>query len=85
MMLGKPIIVAKDTNMDRLVAAAQCGLVVPYGDLDALEAAISRLNNELDLRQQLGANARRAYETTYSWSRMSARLLDLYGVVLSQV
>ncbi len=82
MMLGKPIIVARDTNMDRMIAAANAGLLVPYGDVDALEAALRRLADQPDFRRELGANARRAYEQAYSWRVMDARLQELYAEIL---
>lgn len=82
MLLGKPIIVAKDTNMDCIIQQADCGLVVPYGDLSALETALLRLQSDLVLRQRLGDNARQAYETTYGWQIMQNRLLDLYQQVI---
>lgn len=79
MMLGKPIIVAADTNMDHLVNLANSGLVVTYGDVPALEAALARLVCDDELRLSLGENARRAYDATYSWSIMQARMLQLYS------
>jgi glycosyltransferase involved in cell wall biosynthesis len=82
MLLGKPVIAARDTNMDRIIQQADCGLVVPYGDVPALEAALLRLQSDSVLRQRLGKNARRAYDTTYSWGIMADRLLRLYQEVL---
>ena len=82
MMLAKPIIVAKDTNMDRIISAAGSGLVVPYGDVSALEKALACLANDSRLRLSLGKNARMSYETTYSWSRMQTKILQLYAVVV---
>jgi glycosyltransferase involved in cell wall biosynthesis len=79
MMLGKPIIVAQDTNMDRIINQAECGLVVTYGDESDLESALLRLEIEPELCQRLGANARKAYESTYSWKIMQDRLLKLYA------
>lgn len=78
MMLGKPIVVARNTNMDLMILNAQCGLVVTYGDIDELEKAFLRLANDLSLRQELGANARRAYDEIYSWAKMEERLINLY-------
>lgn len=78
MLLGKPIIVAQDTNMDRIIRQADCGIVIPYGDIPALEAALHRLQQDLDLRLRLGRNARQAYDTSYSWKIMQQRLLELY-------
>lgn len=78
MLLGKPIIVARHTNMDRLVEAHQCGIVIPYGDQQAFTDALARLAANHDLRQAMGEHARRAYETTFNWQIMQTRLLDLY-------
>jgi len=78
MMLGKPIIVSRGTNMDRIILRADCGIVVDYGQEIELEAALTRLQQNPDLRKKMGGNGRRAYEETYSWSIMSARLMELY-------
>lgn len=84
MMLGKPIIVAAGTNMDRIIADAQCGCVVPYGDIPALENTLQSLEADPELVRKLGQNARRAYETTYDWAIMSKRLTQLYARVLEK-
>ena len=56
-------------------------MVVSYGDRDELEVALSRLAQDPGLRQRLGTNGRRAYETTYSWERMRERLITFYQEV----
>ncbi len=84
MMLGKPIIVATQTNMDSIITTAGCGLVVPYGDVPALEAALASLAGDPALRRRLGEDARCAYEASYSWPIMQSRLLALYAAVIGQ-
>ena len=81
MLLGKPIIVAQGTNMDRIVLETGCGVVVPYGSPSDLESALQSLQEKPELRRQLGANARRAFETTYNWQSMQKRLLQLYSMI----
>jgi glycosyltransferase involved in cell wall biosynthesis len=83
MMLGKPLIVARDTNMDRIVDNAGCGIGVPYGDVQALENAMEALQNSPELRKNLGLMGRSAYEKTYSWGQMRKRLINLYAAVLN--
>ncbi|MDO9085566.1 MAG: glycosyltransferase family 4 protein [Anaerolineaceae bacterium] len=83
MMLGKPIIVAKNTNMDIMIEKENCGIIVEYGNKQDLERALTILDVDKDIRSELGENARKAYEETYSWSKMEERLLDLYNQVLS--
>jgi len=78
MMLGKPVIVARGTNMDRIVEHENCGIVVEYGDSSALEAALSVLQRDPAIRQKYGKQARKAYDNTYNWTIMKNRLLTLY-------
>jgi glycosyltransferase involved in cell wall biosynthesis len=81
MMLAKPIIVARNTNMDRIIEQADCGIVVEYGDRTALASALECLQKDPELRQRLGSNGLRAYQTTYSWDEMEKRLGKLYAEV----
>ena len=81
MLLARPIIVARSTNMDRIIEQADCGIVVEYGNLDELESALQRLQDDPALRLRLGQNAYRAYQTTYSWPEMEKRLIALYQQV----
>lgn len=85
MMLGKPIVVAYKTNMDRIISTAEAGLVVTYADEAALETALTKLADDPSLRQQFGQHARAAYEQTYSWQVMESRLRDLYGEISSRL
>jgi glycosyltransferase involved in cell wall biosynthesis len=82
MMLGKPVIVAENTNMDRIINESNCGIVVRYGDETALEEALSNLATDEEVRSRLGRNARRAYEEVYSWQKMDLRLKDFYRQIL---
>jgi len=79
MMLGKPIIVARGTNMDRIVDQHDCGIIVDYGNVRKLETALITLEADIELRSRLGRNARHAYESVYQWSEMASRLFELYA------
>jgi glycosyltransferase involved in cell wall biosynthesis len=85
MMCGKPIIVSDGSSMADIVRKENCGLVVPYGDVDAIKEAILRLKNNQELRQGLGQNGRIAYENRYSWRIMEHRLLDSYRQLSDKV
>jgi glycosyltransferase involved in cell wall biosynthesis len=78
MMLGKPVIVAHNTHIDEIVKHEECGLAVRYGDQEDIEKEMAALAVNADLRQNLGRNARQAYEQQYNWEKMEARLLQLY-------
>lgn len=78
MMSGKPIIINAEIAASKIVQEENCGLVVPYGDVDAIMEAIVRLKNDPNLMRTLGANGRKAYEQKYSWHIMQERLLHAY-------
>jgi glycosyltransferase involved in cell wall biosynthesis len=79
MLLSKPIVVARGTNMDTIVAQTGCGLVVEYHHIEELESAFASLAHDPELRIRLGANAREAYQQAYGWAIMEKRLLKLYA------
>ncbi len=83
MMLGKPIIVARSTNMDTMIERLGCGLVVAYGNIPELEQALLRLQQDPHFTAQLGVQARKAYDISYSWNEMQLRLCKLYQQVLA--
>jgi len=78
MMCGKPIIVSDMSAMAAIVRKTSCGLVVPYGDIDAIKEAIRKLAVSPDLRKEFGTNGRNSYDQTYSWLLMEQRLLTAY-------
>ncbi|MBL7163399.1 MAG: glycosyltransferase family 4 protein [Anaerolineales bacterium] len=79
MMLSKPVIVAENTNIDKIVSQENCGIVVTYGSRAELGEVLDSLLGDMDLRRELGANGRRAYERHYNWSKMGDRLRHLYA------
>jgi len=81
MLLSKPIIVSRDTNMDRIVERLDCGVVVEYGDVTQLDVALTRLYLDKGYRTRLGENGQRAYEAEFSWAIMQSRLIRLYATV----
>jgi glycosyltransferase involved in cell wall biosynthesis len=78
-MCATPIIVNKETTMADLVEEENCGVVVPYFDIDALKAALNRLRNDPSLGVRLGKNGRLAFENKYNWQVMENRLINLYN------
>lgn len=64
LMLGKPVLCARGMMLEREIEEADCGLVVPYDDLDALTSAVERIKDKKE-RERMGSNARRLYEEVY--------------------
>lgn len=82
MMCEKPIIVSHGTSVDDIVKRENCGLIVPYGDVNAIKEAIITLRDAPQLRKLLGENGRKAYKEKYSWNIMESRLISLYHNIL---
>jgi glycosyltransferase involved in cell wall biosynthesis len=78
-----PIIVNENTSMADIVRKEKCGIIIPYGNEEALIWAVSRLKDDLSLQQRLGDNGRKAYEDKYNWTIMENRLNSIYSHVLS--
>lgn len=65
---GRPIIVVADpdTDLHRIITAADCGLAIPPGDAGALAQALEVLRESPETRARMGANGRLLVETTLS-------------------
>jgi glycosyltransferase involved in cell wall biosynthesis len=85
MLCSKPILVSSGTAMADIVHVENCGIVVPFGDLDAIKSAISLLRSDPALSERLGQNGRTAYETKYNWKIMETKLLGIYNQLSSNV
>ena len=81
MMLGKPLIVAAGTSMDRIAEEEGFGLLVKYDDISELETTLMKLARNPQMRLDFGRLARRAYDRTYSWSIMEDKLIALYNQI----
>jgi glycosyltransferase involved in cell wall biosynthesis len=75
MMCGRPILVNKGTSTANKVSEERCGLVVDAKNIEEIKEAIIKLRDNPELYEELGANARKAYEERYSWEIMERRIL----------
>ncbi|WP_019534266.1 glycosyltransferase family 4 protein [Paenibacillus ginsengihumi] len=80
MMCEKPIIVCKNTGIDRIVESEEIGLTIDY-DQEQFELAIKYLFDNEAVRLEMGARARQLYEQQYSWNIMKQRLGNLYSEI----
>ena len=85
MMCGTPILVNKETSTANKVYEENCGLVVDANNIEEIRKAIIKLRDNPELCEELGANARKAYEQRYSWEIMDKRLLALYQELTGEV
>lgn len=77
-MLGKPIIMAKNTGLDDFVEKYGIGIVVPYS-LDGLSEGLERLNSQKGTFPILKNKMKELYASEFSWTVSKRRLLSLYN------
>ncbi len=82
MSIGRPILVSTGTSTTTKVSEENCGLVVDADNLEEIKEAIIKLRDNRVLCEELGANARKAYEQRYSWKIMEQRLAALYEEIM---
>ncbi len=76
---GTPVIAARSGGMTDIVTPEHdCGLMVDYGDTDALAGAVKTMMDDPALRRRLGENARRTAEAEYDIHEAARRVLALY-------
>ena len=77
LMLGKPVIMAKNTGMAHIVEEFDLGEVIGYSR-DGLIKAVDRLTAQPQRWDGMAQRAQRLYSERYSWSEMEKRLTNLY-------
>jgi glycosyltransferase involved in cell wall biosynthesis len=81
LMLGKPLIMAKNTGMDDVVLSHCLGEVIDY-NIESLEGAIAKLVKRKKEWSIISEKMQSLYHKKYSWTMMEIKLLELYeGIV----
>jgi glycosyltransferase involved in cell wall biosynthesis len=77
MSLALPVVITSSNGLADAVTEANAGLVTD-GSLESLTAATSRLLSDADLREEMGANARRTVTETFSIVAVVRQLESVY-------
>jgi glycosyltransferase involved in cell wall biosynthesis len=79
MASGMPVVVTDTCGMGDVVEDRVNGLLVPPADVSAIVSAVDQLHDSMELRKQLGQQARETMRR-YTWERVTCKLekiLDL--------
>ena len=79
MYLERALITTNCTYMQRVVEETNCGIVVPYGDHEALASSILELYRNPLRRKQMGINGHLAVTERYNWKRSVRSLIEMYN------
>ncbi|WP_423408384.1 glycosyltransferase family 4 protein [Heyndrickxia sp. MSNUG] len=77
LMLGKPIIMVKNTGMDEIVSKNAIGEVIEYNAI-SLEKAIENIIKRKTDWPEISIKMKQLYEKNYIWHEMERRLIKLY-------
>ncbi len=80
LMLGKPVIMVKNTGMSDVVAENAFGKVIDY-QKKSLETALLELFQERGGWGHIAIQEREFYQKKYNWDEMQKRLLKLYQTI----
>lgn len=78
MRASMPVVATNVGGIAEAVSDGETGLLVPAGDTDALRAALRRLIGDPALRERLGSNGRRRFETSFTSETMAAQTIRVY-------
>lgn len=80
LMLGKPLIMCRNTGMADIVEANQFGTLVDY-NFESLKAGLQRVLENLETFRNNSKMEQDIFSKKYSWNIMEKRLINLYNEV----
>jgi glycosyltransferase involved in cell wall biosynthesis len=84
MGFGLPVIGSNQGALPEILAAGECGVLVPPNDAHALARAMETLARDPSAARDLGSKARRRFESEYTRARFAERLSAFYARALSR-
>ena len=73
MLIGKPVVAARNAGTMALVEHAVTGYLYDFGDIEALSRHLAELLSRADLRRAFGEAGRRGVAANFSNARYVAR------------
>jgi glycosyltransferase involved in cell wall biosynthesis len=77
MAAGRPVVLAIDGVIRKVVEDASCGIFAKPGDPAALASAIKTMADEPELSRRMGLAGRRYLEAHFSRDRIAEKLLGI--------
>jgi glycosyltransferase involved in cell wall biosynthesis len=74
---AKPVIACRDTCCETVIRDGETGLLVPFGDTNAISSSILRLLEKPDAARAMGEAGRKLWNEQYQWAHVTDRLETL--------
>jgi len=81
MAMGKPVVASNCGSAREQIDDGKTGILVDPGDPSQLEAALTKLLNDENLRRELGRNARKRFMETFEFETFYQQMCTLYSSV----
>jgi glycogen synthase len=81
MMYAKPVIGCRSGGMPEIIVEGETGLLAEPGDARSLIACITRLLEDVGLRERLGAAGRQRYEALYTPERVARDVVAAFDQI----
>ena len=81
---GKPVIGCRTGPVASVITEEQDGLLVRYGNVEELAAAIMRLLRDADLRNKLGSKGREKVLKRYTWDKIVSKMEAIYQTLIEE-
>ena len=77
LMLGKPLIMVKNTGMSDIVAENEIGVLIDYSK-ESFKAGVTELIKQEHKWNEMSVKMKEIYDTRFSWEEMKKRLVLFY-------
>ncbi|MBX6395655.1 MAG: glycosyltransferase family 4 protein [Alicyclobacillaceae bacterium] len=81
--MERPVVATRVGGLPEVIHHEETGLLVPYGDAQALADAVARLVRNPAFARSLGSRGRRLYESKFTIERMMKEIRQVYDAVSS--
>lgn len=78
LMLGKPVVMAKNTGFDEIITENNIGCLIDY-TAEGFAKGLNSLVEQKDNWNSMSEKMKQLYNTQYSWAEMEKRIINLYS------
>jgi glycosyltransferase involved in cell wall biosynthesis len=83
MAARRAVVVADGAGVSEILQDGKTGLVIPYGNVEAIASAVVTLYSDPELRLRLGAAGHDFVQSQLSWENYAKRMIEVYERCLS--
>ena len=83
-MLGKPIVMAKNTGFDEIIEENDIGIIIDYST-KGLKEGINQILERKKEWELMAARSQQLYKDKYSWRIMEQKIVQMYEQIYDDI